>query len=394
MSDSDYQVSGKSSENSFRFEVEIFDRSGSEARVGKIHTPHGSTDTPVFMPVATHAVVKTLSPAQLKEAGTTIILSNTYHLAVRPGEKLVEKMGKLHKFMRWDGPILTDSGGFQMFSLADLRKFSEDGVTFRSHINGDLFVFTPERVVEIQQTIGSDIMMPLDHCVGWPCSYEEAQAAVERTYRWAKRCQAAQTSTTQVLFGIVQGSAFADLRRVSAEQLISLNFPGYAIGGLAVGESKEAMSGMIHEVNKILPLEKPRYLMGVGKPEDILMAVEAGVDMFDCVMPTRNARGGGAFTLDGKLQIRNSCHRESEEPVERECPCYCCRTFTRAYLHHLFSSKIEDILGPVLLTMHNLTFYHRLVAMARQAIREGRFCIFAKEFLTRYNQSRAETDSQ
>ena len=370
----------------FHFEVKNVDTSGSNARVGEVHTPHGAFPTPIFMPVGTRAVVKTMRPSDLIESGSKIILGNTYHLAVRPGEKMIEKMGKLHHFMRWDGPILTDSGGYQVFSLADLRKLSDEGVTFRSHINGDLHEFTPERVVEIQESLGSDIMMPLDHCVPWPCSEKETEEAMWRTIYWAKRSLAAKTNEEQTLFAIVQGGGYPELRKRCAEELVDLDFPGYAIGGLSVGEPKDVMHDMLQATNQVLPKEKPRYLMGVGTPEDFLMAVELGVDMFDCVMPTRNARGGGFFTVHGKKQIRNSCHRESTLPLDPECDCYCCKTFTRSYMHHLFSKKVEDILGLVMLTLHNLTFYHRLMSNIRKSIQEGRFLEFKDEFLQRYQK--------
>ena len=372
----------------FRFEIQSVDRSGTGARVGQIHTAHGSFATPVFMPVGTRAVVKTMTPKELKETGSTIILGNTYHLAVRPGEQLIERMGRLHRFMAWDGPILTDSGGFQVFSLADLRKLSDDGVTFRSHINGDLFVFTPERVIEIQQALGSDIMMPLDHCIGWPCTHPQAKEAARRSIDWLKRSLAVPTGADQALFAIVQGSAYPDLREWCAHEMIALDLPGYAIGGLAVGEPKDAMEQTVQQMHGLLPKEKPRYLMGVGDPEDMLQAIAAGVDMFDCVIPTRNARSGGVFTWSGKLQIRNSCHRESSEPLDRNCPCYCCRTFTRAYLHHLFSKKVQEIMGMMMLTRHNLTFFHNLMTAVRQAIREGRYHEFVNEFRQRYRQQK------
>jgi queuine tRNA-ribosyltransferase len=374
--------------NSFSFIVASDDLSGTSARTGHITTPHGDFDTPVFMPVATRASVKTVSPAQVKEAGSTIILGNTYHLALRPGAELMRKLGGLHRFMRWDGPILTDSGGFQVFSLANLRKISDSGVTFRSHINGDLFTFTPERVLEIQDALGSDIIMPLDHCIGWPSTYEEAREAMERSVRWAARSKEAKRQNQQTLFGIVQGSAYRDLRRTCAQELTAMDFSGYSIGGLAVGETKEIMTEMIAEVNAVLPRHKPRYLMGVGTPQDILMAVSQGVDMFDCVMPTRNARGGGAFTFSGKLQVRNSCYRESTSPIEDGCPCYCCQNFNRAYLHHLFSKKVEEVLGLVLLTVHNLTFYHRLMSKIRDAIHSGNYREFHEQFLHKYGKEK------
>lgn len=376
----------KMEDTKLKFEIETQDITGTRARVGKVYTSKGSFETPVFMPVGTRAVVKTMTPENLKIAGTKILLGNTYHLAVRPGEKLIEKMGKLHKFMAWDGPILTDSGGFQAFSLADLRKLTDEGVTFKSHINGDLFEFTPKRVVEIQRALGSDIMMPLDHCVGWPCSYKDAKEAAERSVRWLEMSASYKIDPHQSLFGIIQGSGYRDLRKWCAEEMVALNLPGYAIGGLAVGEPKDTMQEMIQEVNEILPQNKPRYLMGVGTPLDLVMSIANGVDMFDCVMPTRNARNGGVFTWSGKLQIRNSCHKESNQPLDSNCNCYCCKTFTRSYLHHLFSKKVQEILGLSMLSLHNITFYHDLTKAVRKAIREGYFKDFYEDFLGRYTK--------
>ncbi|NUM36968.1 MAG: tRNA guanosine(34) transglycosylase Tgt [Candidatus Brocadiae bacterium] len=368
----------------FQFTLECFDASGTQARLGKIETAHGSFPTPVFMPVGTRAVVKTMTPQNIKDTGAKIILGNTYHLAVRPGEKYIQEMGKLHRFMAWDGSILTDSGGFQVLSLADLRKISNKGVVFRSHINGDLYEFTPEKVIEIQQCLGSDIMMPLDHCVACPATHDEAKEAAERSILWLKRSKAVPLDENQVLFGIVQGSVYADLREWCAKEMKDLDMPGYSIGGLAVGESKKDMFDMLEVVNAILPIEKPRYLMGVGTPEDIVNAVSLGTDMFDCVMPTRNARGGGAFTWKGKIQIRNSHHRESLMPLEPRCQCYCCRTFSRAYLHHLFSKGVEEIMGLTMLSLHNLTFYQDLTAAIRKSIKEGNFKEFKQDFLAQY----------
>lgn len=370
--------------NNFHFTIETSDISGTNARVGKISTRHGCFVTPVFMPVGTRAVVKTMTPEELKQAGASIILSNTYHLAVRPGEELIAKMGGLHEFMAWEGPILTDSGGFQVFSLADLCKLSDDGVVFRSHINGDKFIFTPERVIEIQEILGSDIMMPLDHCIHWPCTEVAAQEAMERSIAWAKRSQRAKNSSQQTLFAIVQGSTFKKLRQQCTSEMVDLDFPGYAIGGLSVGEPKELMNEMVPLVTSLLPREKPRYLMGVGTPEDFLMAIAAGVDMFDCVIPTRNARGGGVFTWAGKLQIRNSRHQESSLPLDPLCDCYCCKTFTRSYLHHLFSKKVQDILVLRMLTLHNLTFFQQFMRKVQDAIRAGNFRQFSRQFLASY----------
>ncbi|HRU52796.1 MAG TPA: tRNA guanosine(34) transglycosylase Tgt [Planctomycetota bacterium] len=369
----------------FNFELLATDPN-TQARLGQVSTSHGIFPTPIFMPVGTRAVVRTMTPRDLKEAGSRIILANTYHLAVRPGEKQIEKFGKLHKFMAWDGPILTDSGGFQVFSLADLRKMNDDGVIFRSHVNGDLYNFTPEKVVEIQQCLGSDIIMPLDHCIGWPCTYDQAKLAMTRTLSWLKRSAKINLEPDQAMFGIVQGSIYPDLREYCAKAMRDLDMPGYSIGGLAVGEDKLHMKNIIEIVNAILPENKPRYLMGVGTPEDLVMAVARGVDMFDCVMPTRNARSGGFFTWDGKRQIRNAIYRDSQEPLDQQCPCYCCQTFTRGYLHHLFSKKVEEITGMIMLTLHNLTFYLNLTGAMREAIAQERFDEFQKNFFARYRK--------
>ncbi|WP_372367270.1 tRNA guanosine(34) transglycosylase Tgt [Candidatus Uabimicrobium sp. HlEnr_7] len=370
-----------------KFQIIHEDTTGSKARVAKVSTHHGDIETPVFMPVGTRATVKTMTPRVLREVGTQILLGNTYHLAVRPGEKLIEEMGGLHKFMAWDGPILTDSGGFQAFSLAGLRKLSKNGVTFRSHIDGALFEFTPERVMEIQKCLGSDIVMPLDHCIGWPCTKEEAKKAAQTSIDWLKRSQDYELSSHQNLFGIVQGSGYNDLREWCAEEMVKLDLPGYAIGGLAVGETKDVMQVMIEHTNKILPVNKPRYLMGVGTPVDLIKAISRGVDMFDCVMPTRNARGGGFFTWDGKQQIRNSQYIRDDSPLDSKCGCYTCQTFTRSYLHHLFSKKVEEILGLSLLTLHNIYFYHDFTKNIRQAIVENRFQSFMSHFLETYKGS-------
>lgn len=369
----------------FHFNLKKTD-ANTKARLGEVTTAHGTYPTPIFMPVGTQAVVKTMTPRDLKEIGSKIILANTYHLAVRPGEKQIEKFGRLHKFMAWDGPILTDSGGFQVFSLTDLRKINDDGVVFRSHVDGTLFKFTPERVVEIEQCLGSDIMMPLDQCIGWPCTYDQAKVAMNRSITWLKRANKIELPSEQVMFGIVQGSVFPDLREYCAKTMRDMDMPGYSIGGLAVGEDKEHMAAMIDVVNAILPENKPRYLMGVGTPQDLVQGVYQGVDMFDCVMPTRNARSGGFFTWDGKGQIRNSIHKDSLEPLDPECSCYCCRTFTRGYLHHLFSKKVQEITGMIMLTMHNLTFYLHLMEKIREAIAEDRYQEFYQQFFARYQE--------
>ncbi len=368
----------------FKFEVETTDKSGFKARTGKVTTAHGTFETPVFMSVGTRATVKTMTPRDLIEAGTKVVLGNTYHLALRPGEKLIKKMGGLHSFMAWDGPILTDSGGFQVFSLASLRKLSENGVNFRSHINGDLVEFTPERVMEIERDLGSDIVMPLDHCIGFPCNHKDAKEAMERSIRWLERSKNVSLQDHQTLFAIVQGSGYTDLREYCAKAMVDLDLPGYAIGGLAVGEDKETMQKAILSCNAILPLDKPRYLMGVGTPEDLLMAVAQGVDMFDCVMPTRNARGGGFFTWEGPKQIRNAQYRDDPRPLDPICDSYPSKTFSRSYLHHLFSKKVEEILGLSMLTLHNLTFYNQFMAQIREAIRNGQFAEFVAQFQANY----------
>lgn len=372
--------------NNMKFKVLHDDTTGTSARTGQLETDHGIINTPVFMPVGTRATVKTMTPCDLKKIGTQILLGNTYHLAIRPGEKLIKDMGGLHKFMAWDGPILTDSGGFQVFSLTSLRKLTDNGVVFRSHIDGQLFDFTPERVMEIERCLGSDIVMPLDHCIGWPCSKEEAKDAAQRSIDWLRRSQDCPLDSHQNLFGIVQGSGYGDLREWCAEEMVKLDLPGYAVGGLAVGESKDMMQSMISYTNNVLPKNKPRYLMGVGTPIDIIKSVAQGIDMFDCVMPTRNARGGGFFTRQGKKQIRNAQYLKDEKPLDSNCKCYACQTFTRGYLHHLFSKKVEEILGLSMLTLHNLHFYHDLTQDIRNAIQENRFQGFMDSFLEQYTK--------
>jgi queuine tRNA-ribosyltransferase len=352
------------------------------ARRGRLDTPHGPVDTPAFMPVGTQATVKGLTPDMVTAAGAQIILGNTYHLALRPGDELIAEMGGLHKFMAWDGPVLTDSGGFQVFSLAQIRKVTDAGVTFRSHIDGALLDLTPERAVRIQENLGSDIAMVLDECPSADAAGPAMDEAVRRTIRWAERCRAAHTRKDQALFAIVQGGTDLACRRACAEPLIGMDFPGYALGGFSVGESPEAMHAALPAAADLLPAEKPRYLMGVGRPEDLLAGIAAGIDMFDCVMPTRNGRNASAFTADGPIRLRNACHRRDPAPVESGCPCYTCTTFSRAYLHHLFQA--DEMLGPTLLSLHNVAFYLRLMADARAAIADRRFDSFRAARLARW----------
>lgn len=357
------------------------------ARLGVLHTPHGDLPTPVFCPVGTQATVKALSPRDLREVGATIILANTYHLYLRPGAERIERLGGLHQFMGWDGPILTDSGGFQVFSLRDLRRVDDDGVTFRSHIDGSEHRFTPEKVAAIQEQLGSDIAMVLDECTV-PDDYAYNVEALRRTHLWAARSLEAHRRRDQALFGIVQGGVFADLRAESARTLTALGFPGYAIGGLSVGESKEEMHAMLDVVVPLLPRDRPRYLMGVGSPEDLVEGVARGVDIFDCVLPTRLARNGALLTRDGRLNIRNAVYAEDRQPIEDGCACSTCQTFTRAYLRHLFVAK--ETLGLHLGTVHNVHFMLTLMNDIRQAIKEGRYPTFREAFHQRYRVADAK----
>ncbi|MFN7035571.1 MAG: tRNA guanosine(34) transglycosylase Tgt [Bellilinea sp.] len=362
----------------FKFELETKDRS---ARAGIFHTPHGDLLTPVFAPVGTQATVKAVTPAQLKEIGVTLVLANTYHLYLRPGAGLVAEMGGLHRFMQWDAPILTDSGGFQVFSLAGMRKIDEDGVTFKSHIDGSVHRFTPEKAVEIQEQLGADIIMAFDECAP-PYDRPYNEEAVRRTHEWAERCLIAQTRRDQALFGIVQGGIFPDLREQSARFIASLGFPGHAIGGLSVGETKEEMYRTLELVNQILPEDKPRYLMGVGSPEDLINGIRRGVDIFDCVLPTRLARHQAAMTRQGRLNLMNAVHAHDPRPIDETCPCYTCTHFSRAYLRHLIVAK--EMLAATLLSIHNIATLVHLVQDARRAILEGTFEQFADEFLSQY----------
>jgi queuine tRNA-ribosyltransferase len=352
------------------------------ARLGQLETPHGVVDTPVFMPVGTQATVKGLTPDQVRDAGARILLGNTYHLALRPGDEVIAELGGLHRFMNWDGPILTDSGGFQVYSLALSRRVDDRAAVFRSHIDGALLELTPERSMAIQQNLGSDIAMCLDECPSFGTTPDHLQEAVRRTLHWAERCRVAHQRPDQALFGIVQGGTDLELRSRCAEALRRLDFPGYALGGFSVGETPAQMMAVLQPTARLLPEDRPRYLMGVGRPQDILAAVAAGIDMFDCVLPTRNGRNASAFTADGTLRLRNAGHKRDPRPLESDCPCYACRHFSRAYLHHLFLAK--EMLGPTLLSLHNVAFYCRLMAEARQAIREQRFAAFHAVSLARW----------
>jgi len=359
-----------------------------KARAGILSTPHGDIETPVFMPVGTQGTVKTMSPAELEEADVKIILGNTYHLFLRPGDKLILQAGGLHEFTQWKGPFLTDSGGYQVFSLAELRKINDEGVKFQSHIDGSYHFFTPESVVNIQRNLGTDIMMVLDECSSYPVDYESAKKANARTINWAERAKTRFIQTEpplgnrQAIFGIVQGSIFPDIRKESAEKLINIGFDGYAIGGLAVGEPKEKMLEITEITADFLPEDKARYLMGVGKPEDILNAISLGVDMFDCVIPTRNARNGTFFTKNGKVVIKNRAYFDDFSPIDDSCTCYTCRNFSRAYLRHLF--KAEEILGLRLATLHNIHFFMNLIKEAREHIITGDFYIWKRSFINKY----------
>jgi queuine tRNA-ribosyltransferase len=366
----------------FTYELQAIDGS---ARAGMFHTPHGTLETPVFAPVGTQATVKALTPAQLSELGASLVLSNTYHLYLRPGDDLVRDLGGLHRFMRWDGPMLTDSGGFQVWSLSGINKIDEEGVTFRSHIDGSSHRFTPESSIAIQQNLGADIIMCFDECAD-PHDHAYNRSALERTHRWAERCLHAWTThDQQALFGIVQGGIFDDLRQDSAKALISLDFPGYAIGGLSVGESKADMYRILEVLDPLLPASKPRYLMGVGTIEDLVNGIARGVDIFDCVLPTRVARHGAALTHHGQINIRNLKYARDERPLEEGCDCYTCRTFTRAYLRHLV--KAQEMLAATLLSIHNLRTLVRLAQEIRNAILQGNFSAYTGDILQRLKSS-------
>ncbi|WP_165230399.1 tRNA guanosine(34) transglycosylase Tgt [Aquisphaera insulae] len=349
------------------------------ARLGRLETPHGALETPAFMPVGTQATVKGLTPDLVREAGTRMLLANTYHLALRPGEETVRALGGLHAFMGWDGPILTDSGGFQVFSMADRSKITDRGVTFRSHLDGRLLELTPERAVAIQEALGPDVAMCLDHCPALPASRDEIAAAVDRTIAWAARCRQAHSRPDQSLFGIVQGGSDEELRGRCAEALVAMDFDGYAVGGVSVGESREEVRKALEVTTHRLPEDRPRYLMGVGRPQDMLAAVATGIDLFDCVLPTRNGRNATCFTARGPVKLRNAAHVRDPGPIEEGCPCLACRRFSRAYLRHLFNAR--EMLGPILATIHNLAYLHRLTASIREAIAAGRLVQLHREVL-------------
>jgi queuine tRNA-ribosyltransferase len=376
-----------------RFGFELLRTDGS-ARLGRMRTAHGSVDTPAFMPVATQGTVKSLTPADLTAAGAQIVLANTYHLLLRPGHELVRDLGGLHRFMGWDGPILTDSGGFQVFSLAKLRRIAEDGVEFRSHVDGSLRTLTPESVVAVQHALGVDVLHPLDECLAHPATAAETERSLALTLRWLHRAVAAHRAggAPGALFGIVQGGTSHAMRRRAVEETCALDLPGYAIGGLAVGEPKPALYDIAELVASGLPIDRPRYLMGVGKPTDLVEAVARGVDLFDCVMPTRNARNGQAFTPDGPLNIGNARFTRDGTPLDSACPCEACRRFSRAYLRHLFAAR--ELLAYRLLTLHNLTFYLGLVREMREAIARGGFGSFRSRFLERYGTDVAEAEAE
>ena len=354
------------------------------ARRGRLHTPHGVIETPVFMPVGTQASVKTMTPEELKDCGAQIILSNTYHLHLRPGEDLVEKAGGLHTFMHWDRPILTDSGGFQVFSLADLRKVEERGVQFRSHLDGSKMFIGPEEPIEIQQALGSDIMMQFDECSPYPCDYPRAKDAMHRTLRWLERCMKSWTHEHQALFGIVQGAFYGDLRVECAKEMAQLDLPGFGIGGLSVGEPKEVMYDMLERMMPYMPQQKPRYLMGVGSPDCLIEGVLRGVDMFDCVLATRVARNGTVFTHDGRLVVRNAKYAEDFTPLDADCDCYACRNYTRAYIRHLF--KAGEILALRLNSIHNIYFLTKMMEQMRAAIEQDALLDWANEFYARHGR--------
>lgn len=352
-----------------------------KARCGELRLANHSISTPVFMPVGTQGTIKTLTPQQLKETNTKIILCNAYHLCLRPGEQIIKQLGGIHKFMGWDGAIITDSGGYQIFSLSGLTRVSDKGVEFQSPVDGTRLFLTPERMMQIQNDIGADVIMPFDECVPYPCEKDRASVAVKRTLEWAGRCLTTHKNRQQTLFGIVQGSVFRELRIECARNLVEMNFEGYSIGGLSVGEGLLLMNEVLDYTVDYLPADKPRYLMGVGFPVDILNAVERGIDMFDCVVPTRNGRNGCAFTGTGRVKILNSQYKEDTAPLDQTCECYTCRNFSRAYLRHLFLT--HEILGLALLSLHNIFFFQNLMQQVRESIVNGEFRDFKAAFLSR-----------
>jgi len=351
-----------------------------EARCGEISTNHGKIPTPAFMPVGTQATVKSLTPEQIKKTNAHALLCNAYHLYLRPGEEVVKKLGGLHKFMNWDGAIITDSGGYQVFSLASLTKVTDDGVEFQSPIDGSRKFLNPEKAMEIQHALGADIIMAFDECLPYPCEQDRVKQSMYRTVNWANRCLKAHDSENQDLFAIVQGSVFKDIREECVDRLVEMEFSGYAIGGLSVGEGNQLMNEVLEYTAPRLPTDKPRYLMGVGFPKDILDGIEHGIDMFDCVIPTRNGRNGCAFTSEGKLKIRNSSYKEDERPLDEDCHCYTCKNFSRGYIRHLLTAN--EILGLSLMSLHNICFFENMMEMARQSIIEGNFSGFKAHFLS------------
>lgn len=366
----------------FRFEI-IKESNECNARLGKLYTPHGVIDTPIFMPVGTKATVKTMTPEELKDLGAQIILSNTYHLFLRPGHKLIEEAGGLHKFMNWDGPILTDSGGFQVFSLGKLRKIREEGVEFRSHIDGSKQFISPEKSIEIQNSLGSDIMMAFDECIPYPANWDYTKKSLERTTRWAKRCKDYHKDwNKQIIFGIIQGGMYKDLREQSAKEITDLDFPGYAIGGLSVGEPKELMYDILDSTVPLLPKDKPRYFMGGGSPDYLFEFAIRGIDMADCVLPTRIARNGSVLTSHGNLTIKNAQYSRDFGKLDPECDCYTCTNYSRAYIRHLFN--VNEILAARLATIHNLYFLLKLMENIRNAIKEDRLLEYREEFYKKY----------
>ncbi len=362
----------------------IHQEKNTAARIGKITTPHGEIETPIFMPVGTQATVKAMTPEELKEIGSQIILSNTYHLYLRPGSKLIAEAGGLHKFMHWDGPILTDSGGFQVFSLSDLNEITEKGVHFQSHIDGSKHFISPEKSMEIQMDLGSDIVMAFDECPPYPAEYDYVARSLEMTLRWAKRSKKAMTNDKQALFGIIQGGVYEDLREASVQAMVDIGFPGYALGGLSVGEKNEQMYQVLEYTVPLMPDDKPRYLMGVGTPEDLIEGVMRGIDMFDCVLPTRIARHGAVFTSEGRITVRNAVYKKDFTPLDHQCDCYVCQNYTRGYIRHLI--KRNEILGARLTTYHNLYFLLDLMEKVRKSISKDEFIKFRKKFYNKYKQ--------
>jgi queuine tRNA-ribosyltransferase len=361
--------------------IEIIKKDGT-ARLGTLLTEHGNIDTPVFMPVGTQGVVKAMTHKELRETGATMILANAYHLYLRPGDEMIRRLGGIHAFSGWDGAMLTDSGGYQIFSLGLLREIKEDGVLFQSHIDGSRHFLTPEKMIKVQENIGADIAMCLDECVSYPSSYEYTDESVDLTSRWARRCKETKSDDGQKLFGIIQGGFYKDLRLKSAHELLEMDFDGYAIGGLSVGEPKSLMWDMVDTVIGLLPQEKPRYMMGVGMPEDLLEGIKRGVDMFDCIIPTRLARNGTLFTWDGKMNLKNARYTEDARPIDETCSCYTCRTFSRAYLRHLLVS--HELTSFYLNTVHNVFFYMKFMQMIRDAVCRGSFDVFYNDFNARY----------